>query len=518
MFVRRLFSRTLLFSDNAILGYLALLKLLLPLLTSGEFEFHRDELLYIAMGNHLDWGYLEVPPGIAVVAAIVRELLGDSIFAVRFFPALAGAAMVILCGLMARELGGGRFAQVLAAVVFIMSPAFLRSNVLFQPVSFDQFYWTLGAYLVIRLLKKDNLKLWLALGAICGIGLLHKYTMLLFGFGLLVGFIATPERKRLLTPGPWLAAALALLVVLPNLIWQYHRHWPLFEHLSALSRYQLAHVEPAGFVLMQILMCFLAFPVWMIGLGFLLFSGEGKPYRVLGWLYVAVLGVLMLLSGKAYYTLPAYPMLFAAGALAIEKYVRQRQRGWLKVALPAFIILGNAGTLPYGIPILPIEPFQNYARFMAQKFGLSEPLRWESGRLHTLPQDYADMLGWENQAAEAARVYHRLSPSEQSRCAILASNYGQAGAIDYYSSKYRLPKAISYHGSYYLWGPGDATGEILVTIGIDAKDLQPYFSEVQPAAIITHPFARENDVPINVCRNAKMTLQEIWPQLASYRF
>ena len=187
--IRRYFSRTLLFSDNAILGYLALIKFLLPFLASGEFEFHRDELLYIAMGNHLAWGYLEVPPGIAVVAAVSRELLGDSLFAVRFLPSLGRCRH----GGFGRSDGsrGGRYAQILAAIVFIMSPAFLRSNVLFQPVAFDQFYWTLGAYLVIRLLKKDDLKLWLVLGVVCGIGLLHKYTMLLFGFGLLTGLIAT---------------------------------------------------------------------------------------------------------------------------------------------------------------------------------------------------------------------------------------------------------------------------------------------------------------------------------------
>jgi len=520
-------NRKSLFSVFAILLSLALIKFVLPFLIHDQFELHRDEFLYLAMSDHLDWGYLEVPPFIAVVAKFARFLFGDSELTARFFPALTGALSVLLTGLIARELGGGRFAQILAAVVFIMAPAYLRTNVLFQPVGFDQLFFMLAAYLAIRLLKRgsgsDKLKLvtpeWILLGFVVGLGLLNKYTMLLFPIGFLVGLLLTPQKKLLASKWPWLAAGLALLIVSPNLIWQYLHGWPIFEHLATLSRNQLINVEPVGFLLMQLLMSFMAFPVWIIGLYFFLLSSNGKPFRAIGWMYLAILILLLLLSGKAYYLLPAYPMLFAGGAVAIEKYAGHPDAsGWLRPALIGFLIIANIGTVPYGVPMLSIQNFEIYAQFLVKHFGLAEPLRWDDGRLHRIPQDYSDMLGWENQAATVAQVYHRLLPAEQAKCAILASNYGEAGAIDFYANKYRLPAAIAYNGSYYLWGPGDAGSDILITLGIDREDLLPYFTSVETAAVSTHEYARETGVPVNVCRQSNITLSAVWPRLAGERY
>ncbi|HEX9653651.1 MAG TPA: glycosyltransferase family 39 protein [bacterium] len=513
-------------SFTVILALLAAVKFLLPFLINDQFEFHRDELLYLAMADHLDWGYLEVPPFIAAVAKVARFLFGDSELAARFFPALTGALCVLLTAFMARELGGGRFAQVLAAIAFIMAPAYLRTNVLFQPVGFDQLFFMLAAYLAIRLLQRENgsdmLKHvtpeWILLGLVTGFGLLNKYTMLLFPLGFLLGLLLTSQRKLLASRWPWLAGGLALLVVSPNLIWQYLHGWPIFEHLATLSRNQLTNVEPVGFLLMQLLMSFMAFPVWIIGLCFLLFCESGKSFRAIGWMYLAILVLLLLLSGKAYYLLPAYPMLFAGGAVAIEKYAGQPSRGWLRPALIGFLIVANIGTMPYGVPMLSIQNFEIYAKFMAENLGLAEPLRWEDGQFHRIPQDYADMLGWENQAATVAKVFQQLSPAEQTKCSILASNYGEAGAIDFYARKYQLPGAIAYNGSYYLWGPGDARSDILITLGIDREDLLPYFASVVTAAVITHEYARETGVPVNVCRNSNITLSTVWPRLARERY
>ncbi len=496
---------------------LALLKFLLPFLAHSEFEFHRDEFLYIAMGQHLDWGYLENPPMIGLIAALSRLLFGDSLFALHFFPALTGAAVVILIGLLARELGGGRFAQALAAFAYIMAPAFLRTNALFQPVCFDQLAWVLAAYLFILILKKETPRRWLAFGVALGAGLLTKYTMLLFGFAILASLPLTPGRRMLQTKWPWIAATISFMMLLPNLIWQHAHGWPVIEHMLTLSRNQLMHVEPAGFVLMQLLMSFAAFPVWMVGLYFY-FSREGQAFRAIGWSYVVCFMLLLFFSGKAYYLLPAYPMLFAAGGVVLEKYIVRTQRLWLRPALLGFIFIFNLIGVPYGIPLLSVTSFQKYAAFMANHMGLAEPLRWEDGVLHNIPQDYADMLGWENQAAVVAKVYHGLAPQEREQCVILASNYSQAGALEYYGKKYVLPQVISYHGSFYLWGPGQASKEILLTVGIDAEDLQPHFQQIESAGTITHPFARENDVPILICRGAHVSLQEAWPRLASERF
>lgn len=499
------------------LSALALLKFLLPFLAHPDFEFHRDEFLYIAMGEHLDWGYLENPPMIGALALVSRELLGDSLWALHFFPALAGAIVVLLIGLMVRELGGGRFAQALAAFAYIMAPAFMRSNTLFQPVCFDQLAWTLGAYLFVLLLKKETPRRWLALGLALGAGLLTKYTILLFGFALLVSLLFTPERRMLRTKWPWLAAAIALALLLPNLIWQHTHGWPVIEHMQTLSRNQLAHVAPTGFLLMQLLMAFAAFPVWALGL-FFYFSKEGQAFRAIGWSYAVCFAALLFFSGKAYYLLPAYPMLFAAGGVFLEKHILRTQRLWLGPALFGFIFILNFIGLPHGVPLLSLANFEKYAAFTAEHMGLAEPLRWEDGVLHKIPQDYADMLGWENQAASVAQVYRSLTPEEQRQCVILASNYGQAGALQHYAKQYALPQVVGFHGSFYLWGPGRATKKILLTVGIDAEDLQPHFERVEAAGMITHPRARENDVPILICRNAHVSLQEVWPRLASERF
>lgn len=500
-----------------IIYFLAALKFFLPLLTHADFEFHRDELLYIAMGNHLAWGYLENPPMIGVLAALTRLLFGDSLWALHFFPALSGAAVVILIGLMAHELGGGRFAQVLAAFAYIMAPAFMRSTTLFQPVCFDQLAWAAVAYLAILLLKKATPQRWLLFGVAIGLGLLTKYTMLFFAFALLLGILLTPARRMLHSKWPWLAVGIAFVMILPNLLWQQTHGWPVIEHMQTLSRNQLTHVEPAGFILMQALMSFAAFPVWMFGLYFY-FSQAGKTFRAIGWSYVACFALLLFLSGKVYYLLPAYPMLFAAGGVMFEKYVARTQRLWLRPALLGFIFICNLIGVPHGVPLLSISSFEKYATFTAKHMGSAEPLRWEDGKLHLIPQDYADMLGWENQAATVAQVYRSLTPREREQCVILASNYGQAGALQHYARQYGLPQVISYHGSFYLWGPGNASKEILLTVGIDAEDLQPHFQSVEQVGMITHAFARENNVPIMLCRNANVSLQEIWPRLASERF
>lgn len=515
---RKILSRQVLLSDLAILAYFASLKFLFLFLINEEYGFHRDEFLYIAMRDHLAWGYLEVPPSIAFFAKLSGGLFGDSLYAFRFFPAWTGAATVFIIGLMTRELGGGRFAQVLAALAFIVSPACLRINILFQPVSFDLFYWVMGGYLLIRLLKKSQPHLWIAMGLICGLGLMNKYTMLLFGFGLLVGLLLTYHRKMLLTIWPWLVGAIVFLIILPNLVWQFNHGWPLFEHLQELSRSQLVNVRPSEFMIMQILMNLSTFPIWMIGLYFCLISENGRLYRPLGWMYLSILAILLFLSGKAYYLLPAYPMLFACGSFAIEKFIIRKNWRWLKPAIVTLVVINSIVPIPYGIPIMSVNTFKKYAQFMAENFKLVEPLRWETGEIHSIPQDFADMFGWENQVATTARVFYTLSDEEKASCTIFAGNYGEAGALGYFGDRYDLPKPICVNGSYYLWGPGNSSGEILLTVGISREYLEGNYAEIELAATITHEIARETDIPIYICRNPKTSLREAWPKLKQYRY
>lgn len=515
--MKKFFSRENLLSDIALLVYFALFKLLLHFLTNTNYGLHRDEFLYIDMGNHLTWGYLEVPPNIALFAKISHFIFGNSIFGYRFFPALTGAALVFVTGLIVRELGGKKFAISVAALCIIFSPAFLRVNTLFQPVCFEQLYWTLGAYLLILIIKRDNQKLWPILGLIMGLGLLDKYSMLLFAFGLVIGLLATSHRKMVLMKWPWLAALIAFIILLPNLLWQISHGWPFFEHMKVLRETQLVNVMPGNFILDQFLLNGLvSTPIWLIGLYFFLFSKDGKAYRPIGWIYASVLIALLVLSGKAYYLLPTYPMLFAGGAFFLEGMIADRQWNWLK---PVVIIISiNLLTTPYGLPILPIKTAKNYFRFLAENLGIWGPLRWEDGEIHDIPQDYADMFGWENQVATVAKVFHSLTPEEQSKCIIMGGNYGETAAINYYSDKYSLPGAVGVNGSYYLWGPGEISGGIMIAVGIPKEYLEPFCENVELAALATHNVAREQEIPVYICRHSNTTLQDLWPQLREYRY
>ena len=328
-----LFSLRTWSGDRAVLIYLSLISLLIHLFINSEFGFHRDEFLYIALGEHLDWGFLEVPPLVAVIAFVSRLIFGHSYFAYHFFPALAGAATVYFTGRTARELGGNRFAQILAACCVLASPAYLRSSSLFQPVVFEQLLVTVFVYCAVRLLKTENMKWWLAVGGVIGIGMMNKYSMLIFCLGLGAGLLVTPARKMLGSRWPWTAALIAVMIFLPNLIWQYSQNWPIFEHLQKLKETQFVHVSPMGFLIGQMLMNLFSLPVWLAGIYFFLFSKQGRSFRMLGWIYAVPVVILLAASGKDYYLLPVYPMLFAGGACLISSSAWIAQRSWIRISM-----------------------------------------------------------------------------------------------------------------------------------------------------------------------------------------
>jgi len=498
---------------------LAILALVLHLVTLQNYGLHRDEFLYIAMRGHLAWGYLEGPPFIAIIAKLSNMLFGHSVAAYRLFPALFSAGLVLLIGLITRELGGKRFAQGFAAAMFVFSPAFLRTGSLLMPNVFEHFWVGLAVYLVLKILNSENPRYWILLGLVAGLGLLTKYTVLLFIFSLGLAFFITHQRRQLAGKGPWLSLGLALLLFFPNLLWQHAHAWPVAEHLRTLAETQLANVQPGSFLTMQLLVLSWAAPFVVAGLLFLLLSPQMRTYRVFGWFYLITLAALLLLNGKFYYLLPVYPVLFAAGAVYVEQRLAAHSHfGWVKAVAVAVVILGNLPGIPYGLPILRPPAMRNYGLYMAEHFHLQEPLRWEDGKLHLLPQDYADMLGWENMVATVAEVYRDLRPEYRPKCAILAANYGEAGAIDFYRQKFGLPAPICAHGSYSLWGPGQATGELVIAVGVEERLLERYFERTEVMALATEDLARETVVPIYFCQNPKRPLTAIWPELAEHRY
>jgi 4-amino-4-deoxy-L-arabinose transferase-like glycosyltransferase len=358
---------------------------------------------------------------------------------VRLFPALIGSITVLLIGVMVKDLGGNKWAQILACLAFILSPAFMRSNTLFQPVSFDQFCWFLSAFFIVRLIKYQEPKYWYDLGVVAGLGFLTKYSILFFYAAFFLAILLAPQRKWLKTPYPYFAVGLAIAIALPNLIWQYQHNLPVVKHFDELSRTQLLHVQAWGFLQSQLRFHHAALAVWLAGLLYLFFSTKLFEYRILGWIYVFIILILVLLKGKSYYSLGAYPMLMAAGGIAFENFLKTKP-AFLKPIVAFLLIMFTLPLLPYGLPVLSIENMQRYGAWMKDQFHYTGPLRWEDGKIHPLPQDYADMHGWEEMAAKVGKLYHSLPPAEQKSCLVYGGGYAHASSINYYRKKYKLPQ------------------------------------------------------------------------------
>jgi len=510
----KLFSRQFLLGATALLLYLALAKLLLHLWFSSGYGYFRDEFYYLACGEHLDWGYVDQPPLTPLLAFLTRQFLGESLVALRFLPAVAGALLVLVTGLMVRELGGGRFAQGLAAVSVIAGPVYLGIDHIFTVNAFDHLFWALGAYLVILIVKRGDPRLWLVFGLVAGVGLQNKLSMLFFGFGVVVGLLLTPHRKYILSKWLWLGGLIAFVIFLPYFLWQFQHDWPMLELLRRGQLYKNYPLSPLQFLWGQVLEIHpFNLPIWLAGLYFYLVSKPGKPYRLLGWTYVPILIVFFVLKAKTYYLAPAYPMLLAAGALVIETFIRERQWNWLKPATVGLLLAGGAITAPFAMPVLPVETYIKYQSFLG-----IEPPKTERHKFGKLPQGYADMFGWENMVAIVAKVYNSLSSEERAKCAIFTSNYGEAGAIDFFGKKYGLPKAISGHNNYWLWGPGNHTGEIVITVGESLEDVKKTFDQVELGATVVSEYAMpyESDLPVYICRKPKVSLPEVWPRVKGY--
>ena len=500
---------------TAVLVYLALAKVLLHLLTAGNYGYFRDELYYVAAGEHLDLGYVDYPPFVALVASLTRELFGDSLVALHVFPALAGAAVVVLAGLMARELGGGRFAQGLAALATFIAPNMLVFGTWLSMDAFDQLFWVGGTYTLILILVRDRPRLWLAFGLIAGLGLLTKLTMLYFGLAVFVALLLTPARRQLLTPWPWLGGALALGFLSPYVIWQFVNGWPT---LGFWSNYG-AKVDPSSpfeFLLEQIVtMQPPTLPLWIAGLYFYLFARDGRPVRVLGWVYVVLFALFLIQNARFYFLAPAYPMLFAAGALMAERLLRRRNWGWIK---PAYVvILAVSGIVVAPLTVVPVLPVETLARITGAVGG-DAGVQIETREVALLPQNFADRFGWRKMTATVAEVYDDLPADQQDKACILTGNYGEAGAIDFFGPAHGLPNAISGHNSYYLWGPGDCTGEVVISVGVPLDLLQEEFGSVERKATVRCGYCMpdENGLPVYVNKEPRMPLKEAWPKFKHY--
>lgn len=487
---------------------LAVVKLFTHFLTNTNYGLHRDEYLYIAESDHLSWGYMEVPPMIALLGKVATTLMGNNVFAVRFFPALVGAISIILLGMMVRDMGGRKYAQLIAGGAFLLSPAFLGSNTLFQPVSFNQFCWLLSAFFVVKILRYGQPKYWYYLGIVAGLGFLTKYSIVFFFVGLIGGFLLTPHRKVFATKYPYIALAIGLLIASPNLWWQFQYDWPVVRHMEDLAASQLVNVRVMDFIIPQFLFHFGGVLIWVAGLYYFF---QSKTWRVLGWAYLIVVLLLLALSGKDYYTIGAYSMLFAGGGIFWEQ--KLGQKSWL-ILIPIFLI--NLIALPFSLPILPVDKMQQYCIFMKNNLKIEAPMRWEDGVVRDLTQDYADMHGWEEIPEKVAKIYHSLTPEQQKKCMIYGGHYGQAGVINFYRKKYDLPEAYSFNSSFVMWLPEDLDFEYQIQVDDNKQTSSSFFKNIELRDSIENEYARDPGW-IYFKSGAKGDLKPVWKELVLER-
>lgn len=488
----------------------AAVKLALHLYTNSQYGYFVDELYYLACGRHLTWGYVDQPPLVALVAWLERATMGDSLFAIRLLPAISGAAKVILTGLLTRELGGGRFAQGLAALCVLLAPGYLALDHFLSMNTFEPLFWMGCAYLLIRMVRTDNCKLWFWFGMVAGVGLQNKYSMAIFAFGLLLGLLFTRERKFLGTRWLWIGGAVAFLIFLPNLIWNIHYHFPFLELQRNIQRSgRNVAMPPLRFLSEEALtMLPLSVPIWVAGLWLFFFAREGKPFRFLGWAWLVSAGVIMTLNPRTYYLYPAFPILFAGGAIFWERWIAGKSLIWVKWSYGVLMILCGALLAPTLLPLLPPE---SYIRYSAATH-LQQP-RLENHKLGPLPQLFADQFGWQDMTATVARVYNSLPPQERARTGIFGQNYGQAGAIDLFGPRYGLPPAISEHQSYFLWGDRGYSGESMIVMQGSQKELEQIYSSVRKVAHVSHPYSMPYEhFDVYYCKGIREPLEELWPQ------
>ena len=506
-------ARGWLLTDRGLLIVLSAFTCVIHFLCNWRYGYFRDELYFAACGEHLDWGFVDQAPLIALVARISRALLGDSLSALRFFPAIASGATVWVGGAIARELGGRRFAQVLAAVSVLAAPIYLTFGNLLTMNAFEPLLWGLCALVAIRAMRLNRPRLWILFGVIAGIGIENKHSMLFFGSGIFLGLVLTESRAALRSLWIWLGGVAAFLLFLPNLLWQAAHGWPTLEFLKYRQPAENIPTSAIAFIAQQGLLCGpVAAPVAIAGLAYLFLGSAARPYRLLGWAYLTVLTELILLGGKIYYLSPFDVILFGAGAVWIESAVARVGREWLKPAIVAPIAAAGLVAAPLAMPVLPVAAASRYARF----FGV-EKVRVEMQPESDLPQLFADMFGWENQVATAAAVFQGLSPEEQKHATILVGAFGEAAAVDYFGGRIGLPKAVCAENAYYLWGPRDAANDVVISYGITLDKLGQVFADIQTAAIINSPYAMpdETNIPVYICRKPRMSLHAAWPILRS---
>jgi len=499
--------------ENRVLGILAGTYFGLLWLPSfvGLYGYFIDELYYFACAQRLDWGYVDHPPLSIALLWIVRSGLGDSLPALRLVPALAGATTIFVTGLMARRLGAGVYGQALAAGALAVGGLPLVMFGFFSMNALAILIWALCFWILIEIEKRDEPRLWLLFGAVAGLGALNKHTIVLLAIGLAAGLVLTPARRHLASPWLWLGAALAIVVVSPNLLWEQAHHWISLEFYRNADRFKNVPTPPLEVLKQQLL--FMNPPaavVWVGGVVFFLFRESGRRYRHLGIAFLTLF-VLMVVSQKSRpdRIVAAYSVVMAGGgALLGEVLGRPGLRRW-RAALPVAIAAGGLVFAPIGIPVFPPDLTARYGSAL----GIVPQVERGAGKRTALPQWLADRLAWPEFVADTERVVRTLSEDERRDAIIVAPSYGQAGALQLLG--HELPPVYSGHNNYYLWGPPDEMARVAVIVGWRREDVEANFRSVDGAG--EHECEActpwRNGMPFWIVRQPRRSWAALWPDV-----
>ena len=499
---------------------------LLHMAANGGYGYFRDEFDYIACGNHPAWGYVDQPPLLPILTRLCLSVFGDSLRSVRLVPALFASVLIVLAGLVTRELGGKRFAVGLSALTILIAPIYLSGgSLLTTNCDLEVVLWTGCLYFAILAVKRDQARYWLWFGVVAGIGLQEKYSIAVLGFAVVIGLLLTAQRRFLFSKWMWLGGLAALLIFLPNLMWNIAHQWPfaqLIHNIKADGRDVV--LTPWQYFSQQMLIVFpLSAVIWITGIVAFLFCRRFRPYRFLGWTYIAAFTVFVVLKGKNYYLAPIYPVYLAAGCIVIDEAIDEAidlavdkvRQLWLKPALALVLLIGGAIFAPVAMPILPIDRFIPYMNRLPIKVPKTE----HSFARAVLPQHFADQFGWKEVVTGVAGAWNRIPLDERKDCAIFAQDYGQAGAIDFFGPQYGLPASLSGHQTWFLWGPRGYSGNCMIVLDDDRENLDQLFSRVEYAGRTPdNPYALERNLTIYICHGLKRgTLADLWPKLKKWR-
>jgi hypothetical protein len=482
-------------------------KLCIHLFTFSGYELHRDEMLYFNMGSHPAFGYLTVPPVTGWFAFLIKNIFGHSAFGIKLIPALFGAATLFIVAKTVRELGGGILALSIASVVYLITPGFLLLFSLFTPNAIEYFLWSLAIYLIFRMAKTDNPRMWIWIGIVLGLSFNTKYSVAFLIAGFFMALLISKQRKLLFSW--WFASGIAagLLLILPNIIWQYNHNWPVFNHFKELKETQISNLKYSHFFtdLFNLNSAFLL--IWIFGLGTLLFADHEKKYRFLGIGALFTLLIFIGLKGKAYYVSGLLPFLVAFGGYAIEKYFKQRVA---VIAGLSLLSVYSLLSLPFVLPVLSFKTLEKYAE--KTKSWVAAPfMRWEDGLEYPISQVFADMTGWREITGYVTLAYNSLNEYEKKHCTVYCQrSYGYAGAVHFYGKQSGLPQPVTFHESYIFWAPDSIAEEPIIYVSYNSDEFQPLFNEITEIGCVQDPYFREKGVKVFLNKKKKTNIQEVY--------